>query len=279
MEELIPIVAKLAEQYTGYESTSVTYEKADQLMRAVTYCIHEYEASGRDGGVSSGKISAKEAYRLGYRLVEEKVMNMKETYHGLLCHFRSYGNIALADTVAAIPEFLKWYDIKYDPQDTILTLDYPLLKDLRELTGIDAVHEYVKCIAIEQRFLNQFPEAYVVKALRAYGEDCGAEYEEMFENLCGILLKEIMCRILLKKPFDEADSDKTGLTEEDYGRVGALLGMHTEEGAKRLGQESVKNFLEKFYKESGEIWDYVEAECADIVSRLLHHCNSFWRFS
>ena len=26
MEELLPIVAQLAEQYTGYESTSVSYE-------------------------------------------------------------------------------------------------------------------------------------------------------------------------------------------------------------------------------------------------------------
>ena len=34
MEELVPIVAKLAEQYTGHESTSVTYEKANQLMTA-----------------------------------------------------------------------------------------------------------------------------------------------------------------------------------------------------------------------------------------------------
>ena len=29
MEELVPIVGKLAEKYTGYESTSITYEKAD----------------------------------------------------------------------------------------------------------------------------------------------------------------------------------------------------------------------------------------------------------
>lgn len=42
-EELIPIVAKLAEKYTAKESTSITYEKAQQLMGAVVYCIREYE--------------------------------------------------------------------------------------------------------------------------------------------------------------------------------------------------------------------------------------------
>lgn len=39
MEELVPVVGKLAEKYTAYESTSITYEKAEQLMGAVLYCI------------------------------------------------------------------------------------------------------------------------------------------------------------------------------------------------------------------------------------------------
>ena len=38
MEELVPIVGKLAEKYTANESTSITYEKAEQLMGAVLYC-------------------------------------------------------------------------------------------------------------------------------------------------------------------------------------------------------------------------------------------------
>ena len=50
-EELIPIVAKLAEKYTAKESTSITYEKAQQLMGAVIYCICEYEAAQKQSFV------------------------------------------------------------------------------------------------------------------------------------------------------------------------------------------------------------------------------------
>jgi hypothetical protein len=32
MEELVPIVGELAEKYTTFESTSISYEKAEQLM-------------------------------------------------------------------------------------------------------------------------------------------------------------------------------------------------------------------------------------------------------
>jgi hypothetical protein len=40
-EELMPVVAKLAARYTSNESTSISYDKARQLMGAVIYCIKE----------------------------------------------------------------------------------------------------------------------------------------------------------------------------------------------------------------------------------------------
>ena len=43
IEELIPVVGKLAEKYTSGESTSISYERAELLMEAVLYCIHELE--------------------------------------------------------------------------------------------------------------------------------------------------------------------------------------------------------------------------------------------
>lgn len=281
MEEMIPIVAELAERYSGYESTSVTYEKANQLMEAVIYCIQEYEASRRNGVctvepsmkatlsengnirniLSVKNIPAKEAYELGYQLVGEKVRRMKEMYHALLPHFCSYGNTVLKETVRAIPEFLRWYDIRFEPQNTLLMLDYPLLVDWRPYTGIDAVYEYVKCICIEQKFLRIFPETYVTDVLRAFSE----EYEEMFENLCGIVLADAVGHFLLKKPFN-----CTCATEEDRGRVQAILGMYSEQEAKRTVQELTKHFLDEVCHDNGDIWRYIEKECDNIVVRIRH---------
>ncbi|MBP7349454.1 MAG: hypothetical protein KA965_12300 [Butyrivibrio sp.] len=39
MEELVPLVGELAGSYAGYESSSISYEKAQQFMEAVLYCI------------------------------------------------------------------------------------------------------------------------------------------------------------------------------------------------------------------------------------------------
>ena len=163
MEELIPIVGRLAEKYTANESTSVTYEKAEQLMGAVLYCIHEAERQGPQEGDAPGniegasdrhpltvtekKLSAKQAYEAGAACVEQKARKALKLYHEILPEFQSYENECLYDTfVKGLPEFFKWYDVKFQPQNTILTMDYPVLKDISGLSGIDKVYAFIKCI-------------------------------------------------------------------------------------------------------------------------------------
>ena len=132
MEELLPIVAKLANSYTAWESTSVTYEKADQLMEAVLYSIRQAEAEkweefinmdageeagemsavshGKGGAMASGspcpvpagKVSAKQAYETGKEAVEKKVKRALELYHKILPDFSDYGKRIIR------PTFMEW---------------------------------------------------------------------------------------------------------------------------------------------------------------------------
>lgn len=215
MEELLPIVGKLAGRYTAGTSTSIAYEKAQQLMEAVLYCIREaecadrsvyYEAgySGQDTGVSetqfsinaaaAGKTkpSAYQVYEVGLACVEKKVKAALALYNKMQLHFDSYGNRCLYDTfVKGMPEFFKWYDIRFAPQDTILTLDYPVGRDLTAYTGIDRIYEYLVCIKQEQEFLGTFPRDYVIDILKEYNPF----YEDMIDNIC-----EAVSASVCKKP-------------------------------------------------------------------------------
>ncbi len=196
MEELVPIVGKLAQRYTAGESTSVTYEKAEQLMGAVLYCIREAAYAERgDYSCEKGqqksdilakqeKLSAQQAYERGLACVEQKVRAALSLYNELMTGFDNYGNRCLYDTVVkGMPEFFKWYDMRFAPQDTILTLDYPVLQDLSAYTGIDRIYEYLLCIEKEQAFLRTFPRNDVIDALARYNP----AYEDMVENICGIM--------------------------------------------------------------------------------------------
>ena len=258
MEELIPIVGRLAEKYTANESTSVTYEKAEQLMGAVLYCIHEAERQGPQEGDASGnlegasdrhplivtekKLSAKQAYEAGAACVEQKTRKALKLYHEILPEFQSYENECLYDTfVKGLPEFFKWYDVKFQPQNTILTMDYPVLKDISGLSGIDKVYAFIKCIRLEQRFLKKFPRSYVAEILEQYARgiirnmesggtdsemggahsaegdqdsseaphvdenDAFYEYsrKDIMENRCEIVFISVILHILVRKPLSE----------------------------------------------------------------------------
>lgn len=277
MEELVPIVGKLAEKYTAFESTSVTYEKAEQLMEAVLYCVREVELSGREQECGDGKaafenkdagckgaeigegevlpakseeqkMSAQKAYELGAVLVEKKVKRTLALYNELSTDFAYYENHCLYDVfVKGMPEFLKWYDVKFNPQDTILTLDYPVPKDLSKFTGIDEIYAYLNCIRLEQAFLKRFPEEYVVRV--------SSKWDEM-ENLCEIIFLDVSGHVLAGKPMSERE-----FSEEDYQKI---KGAFSENGRQEICgwlKQAIKTFLEKDYE--GEVKNENNSICEE----------------
>ena len=95
----MPLVKELSWKYTGKASTSITYEAAQQLMKAVLYCIQEYTlGAGKDVLCPGKKVSAREAYELGYALVLKKTQDARECYNQVAEHFDSYGNRAYEET-------------------------------------------------------------------------------------------------------------------------------------------------------------------------------------
>lgn len=187
MEELLPIVAELADKYTSKESTSVSYEKANQLMEAVLYCIHQCE--DREGLLSKRGLPAREAYRLGCERLLKKVKKVQEAYNEMVVDFCAYGNENCQDTVTeGIYAFFRYYDALFAPQETIITMDYPTIRPIIGSSGIDAIESYVKAISLEQQFLHAIPQETVYRILQQYQTD----YHKQFYNICSIVLRHIL---------------------------------------------------------------------------------------
>ncbi|MGN0307840.1 MAG: DUF6179 domain-containing protein [Lachnospiraceae bacterium] len=186
MEELLPLVAKLAASYTACDSSSVTYERARGFMEAVLYCIrHFYDYPGNCCR-SAERISAIRAYELGYKIVNEQVKKALYTYNQLMEYFCSYGNETYRDTVEkGIPCFFLYYDVKYAPTENIITMDYPIIEINTALEGIDRISAYINCIAREQKFLQSLPVEYVISSLRSFHP----RYEKEIINLKEIIEK------------------------------------------------------------------------------------------
>lgn len=260
MEELLPVVGRLAEKYTAFESTSVTYEKAEQLMGAVLYCIQEIEPPETEALAPAKSIPAQQAYEMGIACVEKKAKEALEMYNKILPDFHWYGNCCLYDTfVTELPEFFKWYDIRFEPQNTILTLDYPVLKDISRYTGVDKIYQYIHCIYLEQNFLHKFSEADVTKILSNYHK----EYQELAENICEIVLQSVIWHILAGKQFLAQD-----FLEEDFTRIQEILRQSTREDLIGKLVYNLQSFLHQYFDDTEELAKYLTEAVPGIIIRM-----------
>ncbi len=260
MEELLPIVSELAQKYAGYESTSITYEKAQSLMEAVLFCLSEYNNSYSNSLIQRD-ISVKEQYNIGAELLSEKVENIRKIFNKISIQFEDFGVKCLYDTVQkGIPQFLKWYDIKFCPQNTILTFDYPLFIDCSSLTGADAVYKYIRAIQTEQKFLGAFDRNYVMSILEKYNSD----YRGMVENICGIVLTNIIGHVAIKKPFND-----TGFLYEEYLQISKVFAGKSFSDIENIVKELIKKMVSKFYENDMDMLEYLCCETNNIAVRIF----------
>lgn len=272
MEELIPIVADLVKQYTGNESTSVTYEKAQQLMDAVIYCIKEYESvyeavEMEDLPIALGEKSAGEAYRLGYQKVLEKVKQVQKQYNEMILDFHFYGNDNYRDTVLrALPGFFLYYDPQFAPQETIITMDYPTLCPVEGRHGIDAIEVYMNSICMEQKFMKKLPETYICEKLQSFHSD----YRTQFFNLCDIIYRNILsCTLIGKRP-------DTVPSEEDYKKLEYWVQANSEEHIRKVLLSLNDRMVREKYEDDKKLGTYLSRSIEDFIVGLKHgaeyHC-------
>jgi hypothetical protein len=270
-EELMPIVAELADKYTGKESTSITYEKARQLMEAVLYCIHEYEEDAKKGQEllsMDGKPVAKRVYSLGYETVLRNVKETQILYNKVIPDFKYYENRCYYDTfVKGIPSFFLYYDPRFQPQNHLLTLDYPVLYPVYPLQGIDAISAFVKCVSLEQVFLGKLPDEYVLHVLRAYSPDHG----DLIINLAGIVLRNILgCRMAGKRVNTE------GYIPGELERLIDYVNLYNADSLEQEMKGLVDELVQSGYDGLEELGDYLKADlhdyCFELKNAVKNQC-------
>lgn len=266
MEELVPIVAKLAQEYTKDESTSIPYEKAEQLMGAVLYCIHELEETHEYALVSNEKMPAQRAYELGVGYVEEKTKKALKLYNEIIPEFCHYDNQCLYDTFTTdILNFFKKYDIQFKPQETIHCLDYPILKDISAYKGIDQIYEFVQAICLEQKFLKLFPKGYIIDILSKHNSD----WKQSVDNICEIVLVYVIGHILAGKSLTEEE-----LNEADYSYILGVFMQTDLVNIKNRLEEALQSIVNNYYGNDRELFQYLSGAISNIVVRLKNAADN-----
>lgn len=268
MEELLPIVAKLADKYTSKESSSIRFETARQLMEAVLYCINHTEYMDENNGNSSSEVkiikakrmSAEEAYDCGYRMLVENVKRLNVQYSTLLTDFNSYRNQAYYDTIVkGMPAFFLYYDAKFAPQNHILTLDYPTLRYVGEVQGIHAIERYLRYTGCEQSFLQAFPEEYILKALELYH----ADYEELLINVCSIVLRNVLISMWIERPISGA-----GFTSEEIDLICKKMQVNSLVYIEEELTNLLKILIKRGYNDNKDLLEYLSCDIHEFTIEL-----------
>lgn len=258
LEELLPIVAELAERYTAKESTSISYDRARQLMGAVSHCISQ--CGGSNQVISNNGITAKEAYQLGYENLVHKIKQTQTAYNAMIVNFNAYGNENYNDTVTkAIPGFFRYYDVRFAPQDTIITMDYPALCPITECSGIDAIEKYVEYISYEQKFMAALPEEYVYEVLYRFQ----TEYKKQFYNICSIILRHMLCRMMIGKRFGNVTREK------DYEMLCRMIEGHNPQWLVKSFSELLEKMIHEIYEDNRMMGEYLKADLKDFATEIF----------
>ena len=206
------------------------------------------------------KLPAGKCYERGLELVEKKVQDALKLYNRMMLYFSSYENRCLQDTVGkGMPEFFKWYDYRLNPQDTLLTLDYPILMDLSADTGIDRIYGYLLCISLEQKFLRKFPRDFVREALAEYD----SRYQWMIDNLCEVVLFKVIRYIVLDKNLTEPD-----FSPEELSRLQKIIREKSLEELREKLKEAVDDLVDDYFEEDENLKTYLYAAIQNISVRM-----------
>lgn len=267
--DLLPIVAKLTESYTSKESTSISYETARQLMKAILYCLEENEqanSSNQELKNMSYEISLFSAYEQGYKKVLKKVQDAKEIYNTLIPTFQSYGNWFLEDTIKqGMPSFFLYYDAKFNPQNHILTLDYSTIQSVQSLCGIDAIYQYLTYIQLEQDFLAVFPMDYIISILTNYHRD----YKELPINICEIVFQHLLSCSLIG-----INLSTIYFTKKEREKSSDYVFTHTRAQIENDLTILTNHLVNNIFKENQPLFDYLSTNIKDFTTTLLQAAKS-----
>ena len=181
-----------------------------------------------------------------------------------MTYFNDYGNENLRDTIGGgILGFLRYYDIKYAPQNTIITMDYPVIYQEEGLSGVDAIYEYIQAIIQEQHFLRNFSEAYIYQVLKGYNE----QYEVLFENLCSIVLRNILGHMMIGKPIDQE-----GFKIEEYYKLEDYIMARDKAVLEIEITQLLRNLICKGYQNDEVLFHYLKKDIPDFCVRLKQAC-------
>ena len=232
--QISEILSDLISAYTGYESTSVMKETANDIFVSLLYCLDMalFSCSSHEDALEyiiDNDVFA--VYKKGQSVIKQCVFEcvsllVKAKRTRINYPDRNYNSIFDGEIIS----YLKKYESKYFAHGTKRVFSYNSVNGCGGYRGILHLKKYLENIIFENSFVNSFGEENVQNLCYGYCENNGREYNDIGINIYSL--------ILMNRVFAEmAGNSGLEVSRDDAIRVSKLLKKLPEPEQRRLISE------------------------------------------
>ncbi len=273
--QLMGLLRDLILRYTRGESTSVKTETAQNLLLSILYSIDTYISSYPHPEEALVLLQAhplQETYDKGLAQLNLCFNATHSFFQALQANKLDFPNQAYHATLdEALPDFFKNYDILFRAQDTMASIDYPLLFDDMHKQGILYIQQYLEHLAIENEFCQLFPQQDVKQLLSNYGRVYRIDTSEALINLFEIVLTNSLFSFLAGNKARELS-----LSKLQYEMVREKFSSLTSDQCSLLFAEAIPALIADLGIDNARLNNYISDFQKVLLPRfwnaLEHNC-------
>ncbi|WP_430884583.1 DUF6179 domain-containing protein [Fusibacter sp. JL216-2] len=252
--------------YTGSQSTSLSNERMEQVVRSWFYVLDLYMDTFLNEDFIDEILEkrVKTIYEDAYAYIQIYIQETKYLYRDIEAVRIPIDNHVYEDTFTrAVPDFFSNYNFKYDAESLVSDIDYPLIFDFMDTKGIRYIRSYLETFKVENEACLYFQPSQVYSVLKDYSLKSRVPLKDLPTNHF-----EPIIQTHFFKTFVSDLSDKLVLTQEEYDEISAMFyNMCADEIVETL------QAMHKIYTSKTLYWD---SPVRDYVNRFIREKCPFW---
>ncbi len=267
--KILDLLKDVIISFTSNQSSSVTEETAQNLLRSIIYCLDFYCMKMDDQPTLIQTLQSadiKDIYKEGLELLGLYVEETKKLCRRVKAEKLATGLIAYNTTIdKAIPDFFSGYDIRFQAHDSTadIDIDYPLMFDDMNIKGILYIRQYLEKLSLENAFCRLFTPKDIEYLLKSYGRTYHIRYEDYLLNICEIVLTNAICSKMLDNP-----ASKIIISPAEGSMLKGDLNRAAPEELPSIIKRAANKMIAELSITEPAIIDYVHRYEAELLARL-----------
>lgn len=209
--ELMTAVGLAIQESTGGLSSSVRTDDAQRILGSILYGLDLY-LLGLPSAEAAVKVlpglTAASLVLSGRQAITAMFDDCRRLLQAVRDSRISTGLTAYTDLIDnSFTGFFDSYDYRFDARNAHLMIDYPLLSDDMNQTGVIYVRNFLEHLLLENWFCASFEPAVIDRLLTSHGKKYGVAGSELLVNIAELLLKQALAAVLLGRPATDVDLD------------------------------------------------------------------------